>query len=311
MEVSLYRRPVLRVPPEGGCGSPPGRSGKARGRFGRDDPRCPWAASRPPRGVRTRWGSGTPGQNGDGPCCTTPQHNAHVTGIPDDREVFYAWHPWAGKTVRVHKVTRHPTGAVARCTAVEGDSAERAQELPVWMLDAAWCRPMHRADEPVPSLDALRALQALLGEVTGGAEATERNPIRSAIHIKGSNARAVHQHDKGLQALPDGARPERLGGTGRSCHGSGRIRTSSRCPPVNRPKATPYGRFRNLSKAHAHPPLGGLGNVLAAAEVTDQAKALGLVFDAVVCASGRPPTSSRTGPERAAARQWRARRVHG
>ena len=180
MEVSLYRRPVLRVPPEGGCGSPPGRSGKARGRFGRDGPRCPWAASRPPCGVRTRWGSGTPGQNGDGPCCTTPQHNAHVTGIPDDREVFYAWHPWAGKTVRVHKVTRHPTGAVARCTAVEGDSAERAQELPVWMLDAAWCRPMHRADEPVPSLDALRALQALLGEVTGGAEATERNPIRSA-----------------------------------------------------------------------------------------------------------------------------------
>ena len=113
-------------------------------------------------------------------CCTTPRHNAHSTGIPDDREVFYAWHPWAGKTVRVHKITRHPTGAITRCTAVEGEPPERAQELPVWMLDAAWCRSMHRADEPVASLDALRALQALLGEVAGGAEATERTPLRSA-----------------------------------------------------------------------------------------------------------------------------------
>ena len=54
--------------------------------------------------------------------CTSPRHNAHGTGILDDREVFYAWHPWAGKTVRVHRVTRHPTGAIARCTAVEGEA---------------------------------------------------------------------------------------------------------------------------------------------------------------------------------------------
>ena len=35
-----------------------------------------------------------------------------------------------------------------------------------------------------------------------------------------------------------------------------------------------------------HPPLGGLGYVLAAEEVTAQSRALGVGFDAVVCASG-------------------------
>ena len=48
------------------------------------------------------------------------------------------------------------------------------------MLDAAWCREMRRADEPVASLDALRALRALLGAVAGGAEETGHPPIRSA-----------------------------------------------------------------------------------------------------------------------------------
>ena len=56
-------------------------------------------------------------------------------------------------------------------------------------------------------------------------------------------ARAMHQHDA--------KHPERLGGRERSCDGGGRMRTSSRCTHVARPKATPYGPFRNLSKAHA------------------------------------------------------------
>ena len=81
---------------------------------------------------------------------------------------------------RVHRVIRHSSGAIARCTAVEGEPPERAQELPVWMLDAAWCREMRRADEPVASVDALRALQALLDAVAGGTEETEHPPIRSA-----------------------------------------------------------------------------------------------------------------------------------
>ena len=124
--------------------------------------------------------TGTPARSANAGCCTTPRHNAHGTGIPDDREVYYAWHPWAGKTVRVHRVIRHSPGAIARCTAVEGEPPERSQELPVWMLDAAWCRKMRRVDEPVASLDALRALRALLGAVAGDAEETGHPPIRSA-----------------------------------------------------------------------------------------------------------------------------------
>ena len=54
---------MLGVAPEGGCGSPAGRSGTARGWFIRDDPRCPSRAPRSPRGVRIRWGSGTPEQS--------------------------------------------------------------------------------------------------------------------------------------------------------------------------------------------------------------------------------------------------------
>ena len=41
-----------------------------------------------------------------------------------------------------------------------------------------------------------------------------------------------------------------------------------------------------IHSAPGHPPLGGLGYVLAAEEVTAQARALGVGFDAVVCASG-------------------------
>ena len=48
------------------------------------------------------------------------------------------------------------------------------------MLDAAWCRAMHRADEPIASFDALRVLQALLGDVAGGSAVREYTPIGSA-----------------------------------------------------------------------------------------------------------------------------------
>ncbi len=41
-----------------------------------------------------------------------------------------------------------------------------------------------------------------------------------------------------------------------------------------------------IHSAPGHPPLGGVGYVLAAEEVTAQARALGMGFDAVVCAAG-------------------------
>ena len=73
-----------------------------------------------------------------------------------------AWHPWAGKMVGVHEVIRRPTGAIARCTAVEGEPAERAKDHQVWMLDPAWCQRMRPTDEPVASIEALMVLRDLL-----------------------------------------------------------------------------------------------------------------------------------------------------
>ena len=93
--------------------------------------------------------------------CTTQRHNAHGTGtgtgFSEEREVVYPWHPWAGRFVRVHNVIRRPTGAIARCTVVDGETAVRALEIPVWMLDAVWCRDMRHRTEPVASVDALKA----------------------------------------------------------------------------------------------------------------------------------------------------------
>ena len=54
-----------------------------------------------------------------------------------------------------------------------------------------------------------------------------------------------------------------------------------------------------IHSAPGHPPLGGLGYVLAAEEVTAQSRALGVGFDAVVCASGSALTHARA-PGRAA-----------
>ena len=49
-----------------------------------------------------------------------------------------------------------------------------------------------------------------------------------------------------------------------------------------------------IHSAPGHPPLGGLGYVAAAGEVMDQARALGIGFDAVVCASGSALTHAGT-----------------
>ena len=55
MERNLSRKPIMRVPPEGGTGSPAGRSGRARGQLGRDHQRRSRPAWRsPPPGGRTR-----------------------------------------------------------------------------------------------------------------------------------------------------------------------------------------------------------------------------------------------------------------
>ena len=49
-----------------------------------------------------------------------------------------------------------------------------------------------------------------------------------------------------------------------------------------------------IHSAPGHPPLGGLGYVVAAEEVMEQARALGIEFDAAVCASGSALTHAGT-----------------
>lgn len=91
-EISLGDQ-CFGFPPEGSSGSPGGRSGRARGRFGRGRKhRIEPAWRSPPSVVQTRWGSHTPARDDGVSSCTISLRNAHGTGIPDDRHVYYAWH---------------------------------------------------------------------------------------------------------------------------------------------------------------------------------------------------------------------------
>src|SRR5215211_3621857 len=53
------------------------------------------------------------------------------TAAGDEVTVAYAWHPWAGRSVRLHEVIERATGASARCGLVDAPPA-RLQEIPLW-----------------------------------------------------------------------------------------------------------------------------------------------------------------------------------
>ena len=179
------------------------------------------------------------------PRCTTQRHNAHSTGtgFSEEREVVYPWHPWAGRFVRVHNVIRRPTGAIARCTVVDGETAARALEIPVWMLDAVWCRDMRHRTEPVASVDALKALRALLAEVgasLGGDEMPDSAAVPSAGAKPGGHhgrqpppnstepyARSVCAESTDL-GPPSGADPPAGGRPARACPDRARARRDAR-----------------------------------------------------------------------------------
>src|SRR3954451_11471744 len=128
--------------------------------------------------VRSKWASDTPELSAAGWDCTTLRHKTHGTGSGDEVEVAYAWHPWAGQSVRVHEVIERTTGASGRCSLV-GAPVARLQEIPVWMLDAAACRWMSASALPVAAVSALVALRSLLSEAM--ARATGGSLSRAAI----------------------------------------------------------------------------------------------------------------------------------
>src|SRR3954451_14291526 len=110
-----------------------------------------------------RPGCGSRGSSVAAAGCTTRRQNTHGTTVFDDGQVVYAWHPWAGRIVRVREVITRASGAVLRCSPV-GEGVTRLQEIPAWMLDRAVCGRMRRVPHPVAELGALAALRALLSE---------------------------------------------------------------------------------------------------------------------------------------------------
>src|SRR3954463_9080223 len=99
---------------------------------------------------------------------TTSHHKTHSTVAGDKVTVVYAWHPWAGRPVRLYEVIERTTGASVRCSLVNATIA-RLQEIPVWMLDASACRTARTTTQPVAALSALAALCALLSDAMRGA----------------------------------------------------------------------------------------------------------------------------------------------
>jgi hypothetical protein len=116
-------------------------------------------------------------QSGSVVDCTTTHKKTHGTEVGDEVEVVYPWHPWAGRTVRVHEVTERGAIASARCSLPEVTPV-RIRELPLWMLDAAGCRAMRVEAHPMATHCALAALDALL---SAERKRHEAEPEASAI----------------------------------------------------------------------------------------------------------------------------------
>src|ERR1051325_8677829 len=95
--------------------------------------------------------------------CITFHNKTHSTAAGGKVQVVYAWHPWAGRPVRLHEVIERATGASARCSLVDA-TMTRLQEIPAWMLDARACRTARTTAQPVAALSALAALRALLSD---------------------------------------------------------------------------------------------------------------------------------------------------
>ena len=183
----------------------------------------PWpCARRPGPASRSRC------RNGGAGGCTTLRQNTHGTTILDDGEVVYAWHPWAGRAVRVHEVITRASGAVLRCS-LAGEGVIRSQEIPAWMLDGAACGGVRRVPQPVAELGALAALWALLLEVVAArvAAGESRSPaVASPDQDRGERHGATPPPpgpDTGSAARPP--RPEPAVGGGRRDAGLAHLAT--------------------------------------------------------------------------------------
>src|SRR5688572_10938418 len=208
----------------------------------------PWpCACRPGPASRSRCRNGGAGD------CTTLRQNTHGTTILDDGEVVYAWHPWAGRAVRVHEVITRASGAVLRCS-LAGEGVIRSQEIPAWMLDRAACGGMRRVPQPVAELGALAALRALLLEVVAArvAAGESRSPaVASPDQDRGERHGATPPPpgpDTGSAAQPP--RPEPAVGGGRRDAGLAHLATGHPAQ-ADRLDDAPAGRARRRRGARS------------------------------------------------------------
>jgi len=89
---------------------------------------------------------------------TTQQHNTHIRDLG---KICYAWHPWHGRTVRVHARLVKRGRAVAHCSLEEVQTC-RVLEVPLWMLDVAACGKMRVFKSAIASVQSLRELRQIL-----------------------------------------------------------------------------------------------------------------------------------------------------
>ena len=132
----------------------------------------------PPMLCRPRQASDNRVPDGAGRCCTTKQHNAHVT---EEREVFYPWHPWFGHVVHVHEIVGRDGVTLFRCGVTENRTG-RCLDVPSWMFDRAACLHLRRADAPQVDRAALERLRTLMSGAAGRAPSAHsmvgaRHPI--------------------------------------------------------------------------------------------------------------------------------------
>ena len=147
--------------------------------------------------------------NGFGRRDTSQQRNTHNI---ESREVHYAWHPWCGRVVAVHKTFARNGRVMSQC-GIEENSEARHLEIPEWMFDPVICRCMRLAALPTVSCEALLDLKSLLR----CAPLPDTDVVLQAQHHSlssqgGADAKIIEPHDRSIHPVSSTAQESGLAG---------------------------------------------------------------------------------------------------
>jgi hypothetical protein len=115
-------------------------------------------------------------------CCTTQELDTHTI---DCREVRYLWHPWHGQQVWIRRSSARAGLPVYQCST-DPSTCRRLLEIPQWMFEASVVCLIRCAPSPVPSIEALREVKALIS--TG-------LPVDSGAVVKAEHQSLIHKED--------------------------------------------------------------------------------------------------------------------